>query len=222
MVELHRDVADPCIFNFHIEGAWRQARSMTFHGIPAWQFSPEDEFLFLCLHAVRDQFSRLGVVLDVALATRLLAGGTERHLRPEVEKLTSHALLGYSIAKQCFPQLCVQVPLLQNPQQPHALAPLAAYLTDNLLTQANPYLSWAARRRLHVQLEKPGWHRLRLRWWYLGQMVRHVFVAELAERDFAFAGQWGLTRPWQARIVRPFRLAHSILLPIARPFKLGR
>jgi hypothetical protein len=213
MVELHRDVADPRSFDFHIEGAWRQARPMNFHGIPAWQFSPEDEYLFLCLHAVRDEFSRLGVVLDVALATRLLSGSAERRFRPEVEKLYRHAVLGYSIAKQFFPQLCAQVPLLEDPKVVHALKPLAAYLTNNLLIQENTYLSWAVRQRLHAQLEPSGWYRFRLRCKHVWQMFRHVWVADLAERDFAFADRWGLTRPWQVRVVRPFRLIGSILLP---------
>lgn len=222
MVELHRDVADPHLFDFDIEGAWRQARPTTFHGIPTWQFSPEDEYLFLCIHAVREEFGRLGVVLDVALATHLLGGSTERRFRPEVERLCRHGVLGYSIATQCIPQLCAQVPLLEDPKVVHALGPVAKDFTNSLLTESDTYLSWVGRQRFHVQLETPGLYRLRRRCIHLWKMFRHGLGADISEPDFAFAGQWGFTRPWQVRVVRPFRVAQAIRLHRVRPFKLGR
>jgi hypothetical protein len=209
MVELHRDVSDPCLFDFHIEGAWRRASPMTFEGIPAGQFSPEDEFLFLCLHAVRHEFNRLSVVLDIALASHLLAGSTESHLRPEVKRLRRHGELGYLIAHQLLPQLCAKVPLLEEPKVVRGLRPLASDRVRNVLTRTDTYLSWPERQRFYMQLETPGRYRFRRRWSNLWQMVRHMLAADLAERDFAFAGRWGLTRPWQVRVLRPFRLAGS-------------
>ena len=54
------------------------------------------------------------------------------------------------------------------------------------------------------------------------KMFRHGLGADISEPDFAFAGQWGFTRPWQVRVVRPFRVAQAIRLHRVRPFKLGR
>ena len=65
-------------FNFHVAVASlkrAQPAGVSMRERLLWQFAPEDELRFLCLHAARHRYERLGLVLDLALAFDDLTNG---------------------------------------------------------------------------------------------------------------------------------------------------
>ena len=71
-----------------------------------------------------------------------------------------------------------------------------------------PVLDWVAQHRFYLEVENPGWNRLRRR-------IRHqqILFTRLIDDDFIFAGRFRLHRDWQVRILRPVRLLLKTLLP---------
>ena len=105
-VELHHDVVNPLAFNFDIEGAVQQARPAVFEGQRCLKLRPEDELLFLCLHAVRHRYERLSLALDLKLAFEgLVVPGDEWLPRPALAKLDILMALGLTMARRLQPNL---------------------------------------------------------------------------------------------------------------------
>jgi len=201
-VELHHDVENPLAFNFHVESALNRARPATFCGESTWLLAPEDELLFLCLHAVRHRFERLSLILDLQFAFEKLPNATEAwQPRAEVAELNGLLTLGLAMARRLQPGLTVAVSLpLSKPHTQH-LDRLADRLWQRLLTQPSEPLDWSAVHAFYVEIEQPGWPRLHRRYRHL-----QIFFSRAIARDYAFAARFGLHRAWQVRLMRPLRL----------------
>jgi hypothetical protein len=201
-VELHHDVENPVAFNFHVANALREARATEFQGERCWQLAPEDELLFLCLHAVRHQFERLSLILDLQLAFEKWAGPVSAwEPRPEVDGLGGLLTLGLAMARRMQPDLIVAPRFAVSPARTRHLEELADRLWDRLLTERGERLDWRALHSFYVEVELPGRDRLRRR-------LRHlrILVERVIDRDYRFAAELGLRRPWQAWMLRPLRL----------------
>lgn len=201
-VELHYDVENPLAFDFHVEGALRNAQAASFQGQHCWLLAPEDELLFLCLHAVRHRFECLNLVLDLQLAFEKFTT-TERawNPRPEVAALDSLLTLGLMMARhlQPDPAMAFQVPTSQR--QNRHLQEVANRLWHGSLTETAEPLDWGGAHAFFLELELPGWPRFRRR-------IRHlrIFAGRVIEPDYEFAARFGLQRAWQVRLLRPVRL----------------
>jgi hypothetical protein len=201
-VELHYDVENPLAFDFHVEGALKRSQLVEFHGKPCRIFTPEDELLYLCLHAARHRYDRMSVILDLQLAFERLPGSTaEWTPRPGVSGLDPLLALGLAMAQWLAPGFAfAHPPLLPKSQAAH-LDALAERLWHKLMTDESKTLDWAAAHAFFVEIEMPGWPRMRRR-------LRHLRILQerLIEPDVMFAARFGLRRPWQARVLRPLRL----------------
>jgi hypothetical protein len=205
-VELHHDVENPLAFNFHVEGAIERARPAVFQGERCWQLAPDDELLFLCLHAARHRFELLSLILDLQLAFEKLPGAsTAWHLRPEVAELSGLLTLGLAMVHRLQPSTAV-VPNLRGTKEQHQhLEDLADRLWQQLLTQPGEPLNWRTVHAFFVEIERPGWPRFR-------RHCRHlrILAGRAIEPDYEFAARFGLHRTWQVRMLRPFRLASDL------------
>jgi hypothetical protein len=201
-VELHYDVENPLAFNFFVEGALRTAKAASFQGQPCWQLSPEDELLFLCLHAVRHRFECLTLILDLKLAFEKLTS-TERAWspRPEVAGLDSLLTLGWMMARQLRPDLAVDFRIPTSQRQNQHLEKLANRLWNGILTETAEPLDWSRVHDFFLEIELPGWPRFRRR----GRHLR-ILAGRVIESDNEFAARFGLHRGWQVRMLRPVRL----------------
>lgn len=201
-LELHFDVENPLAFDFHIANALRRARPSTFQGEPCWLLAPEDELLFLCLHAVRHRFERLSLILDLQLAfERFATGGDGWEPRPEVAKLDNLLALGLAMVRRLQPGVCVNSRLLKHDEPgPHVEA-LADRLWQRLLTQSSETLDWGALHSFYLEIEPTGWRRLRRRYRHM-----QILAGRVIGPDYVFAERFGLHRAWQARLLRPLRL----------------
>jgi len=205
MVELHYDVENPFAFNFDIASALRRAYTAEFHGEPCAQLAQEDELLFLCLHAVRHRFDGLNLVLDLQLAFEKLPT-QPWHPRPEVAHPNHLLALGLAMARLLKPNLTVSFDLdIPQPEQQH-LDKLADRLWAHLLTQSSEPPDWRALHAFYLELELPGWPRLRRRYRHL-----RILLGRAIEPDYQFAERLGLPRPWQVRVLRPVRLLSDLL-----------
>jgi hypothetical protein len=206
-VELHHDVENPLAFNFDVESALRQAQKAVFQGQPCWLLAPEDELLFLCLHAARHRFERLSLVLDLQLAFEKLTGdANEAQRRPEVAGLNGLLALGLAMARRLQPDVAV---VLQSPvskRQALHLERLADRLWDRLLTQVCEPLDWRAVHAFYLEIELPGWHRLHRRYRHL-----QILLGRVIGPDYAFAARFGLHQAWQVRLLRPLRLLSGMM-----------
>jgi len=68
-LETHHDVTMNGVLPVDFERIWREARPVTFRGVPAWLMSPEDLLISLCVNGCRKRF-RLKVLFDVAETLR--------------------------------------------------------------------------------------------------------------------------------------------------------
>lgn len=201
-VELHHDVENPLAFDFHIEGALLQARPAAFQGQPCREFAPEDELLFLCLHAVRHRFERLSLIVDLQLAFEKLAPRAEDlRLRPEVAGLGNLLELSLAMVRRLQPDLRALPRNSSSPPQTRHLERLADRLWERLLTQPGEPLDWRDLHAFYLEIELPGRPRF-------GRRLRHlrILLGRVIDRDYAFAANLGLHRTWQARMLRPVRL----------------
>jgi len=202
LIELHHNVENPLAFNFHIATALHRARPATFQGISCRHLAPEDELLFLCLHAARHRYDRLSLVLDLQLAFEKLPASTEAwRPRPEVASLNPLLILGLAMVRHLHPGLTLPIEFPAPERQRLHLQELADRLWHRLLAQPSPCLDWHAAHTFFVEIELPGWPRHRRR-------LRHlrILLGRVIEPDIAFAAQLGLHRHWQARMMRPLRL----------------
>jgi hypothetical protein len=201
-VELHHNVENPLAFNFHVEGAIRRALPAAFQGQPCVRLTPEDELLFLCLHAARHRYERLSLISDLQLAFEKLPL-TENGWcpRPEAAELNNLLVLGLAMARRLQPGLTVPPKCLIADKQTGHLEDLADRLWGRLLTQPSKPLDWRAAHSFFVEIEPTGWSRLRRRY-------RHfkILSMRIIEPDYDFAARFGLRRAWQVRALRPLRL----------------
>jgi hypothetical protein len=201
LVELHRDVENPLAFDFHVESALQRVRPITFQGQPTWQLAPEDELLYLCLHAVRHRFERLSLILDLQFAFEKLPNTESWQPRPQVAELNGLLTLGLAMVRRLQPDPIVSVSFPSPQRQVEHLDKLADRLWQRLLTQSRKPLDWSAIHAFYVEMELPGWPRFYRRCRHLRILFRRAI-----DRDSSFAARYGLHRSWQVRLLRPLRL----------------
>lgn len=68
-LETHHDVTLNGVLPVDFARIWREARRLSFRGVPAWRMSPEDLLISLCVNGCRKRF-RLKVLFDVAETLR--------------------------------------------------------------------------------------------------------------------------------------------------------
>jgi hypothetical protein len=214
-VELHHDVENPLAFNFHVEGALQRAQPAVFQGERCWQLAPDDELLYLCLHAARHRFELLSLIVDLQLAfEKLVHPATVWPPRPEVAELSNLLTLGLAIVRRLQPNTAVVLSLPGTKEQNQHLEGLADRLWQQLLTQPSEPLNWRTAHAFFVEIERPGWPRFR-------RHCRHLRI--LAGRaigpDYEFAARFGLHRTWQVRMLRPFRLLGDLFRRRAPPLQ---
>lgn len=206
-LELHHNVENPHAFEFDIGAAWARARLSQFHGAPVWLFTPSDELLYLCLHAVRHRFERLCLILDLGLAFRRLpppAIAAHEWSKPVFDNIFA---LGWMMATcldpkiEVAPEILVPPSMRVSPAERSRLQRLARRLWQELLLAPPKTLDWAAQHRFFLELETPGWNRFRRRWRH-----RRILFSRLIDDDFVFARRFNLHRNWQVRLLRPIRL----------------
>jgi hypothetical protein len=94
-----------------------------------------------------------------------------------------------------------QLPPTIHPVHALQLQQTADRLWLTLLNQPSQPLDWRAQHRFYLELQRPGWTRLRLRFRHL-----RILSTRAIEADFVFAASFGLHRNWQVRLLRPIRL----------------
>jgi len=214
-LELHFNVENPYAFEFDVCAAWARAEFSQFHGSPVWLLAPPDELLYLCLHGVRHRFERLCLMLDLALAFRRLSHPAADQLAWSNPVFANIFVLGWMMAARLDPEIAQEVSVPQparvSPHERGRLEQLADRLWQQLMLTPPPTLDWATQHRFYLELETPGWNRLRRRW-------RHsqILVTRLIDDDFVFAGRFHLHRNWQVRLLRPVRLIMKTLRPSPR------
>jgi hypothetical protein len=207
-LELHHNVENPHAFDFDVNAAWARAVPAEFHGAPLWLMAPADELLYLCLHAVRHRFERLCLIVDLQLAFRhlsLAVGDSHASGNSVFENIFA---LGWMMAAR-FDQELPPPPTMQLTRRNQArLEQIAGSLWQELMLAPPPTLDWIAQHRFYLELEDPGWNRLRRR-------MRHqqILATRLIDDDFNFAGRFHLHRNWQVRILRPLRLLIKTMRP---------
>jgi hypothetical protein len=209
VVELHHDVENPLAFDFQTEGALRRAMPATFQGECCWRLAPEDELLYLCLHAARHRFERLSLVVDLQLAfEKLPVAANGWTSRPEVRELGNLVTLGRAMVRRLQPDAHVGAENIASARRDQRLELLADRLWNNLLTTTSEPLDWRGAHAFFLEIEDPGWRRFRRR-------VRHgrILLSRIIAPDFAFAARFGLRRGWQVRALRPVRLLMEAIRP---------
>jgi hypothetical protein len=200
-VELHHDVENPIALDFGVDAGWAKAHEGEFLGEAAWQLAPADEFLFLALHGVRHRFDRLSLVLDLALAVECF--GREAALGP--------LRCRHDVRLQAVLQLATELARRLRPaavgatcQRSAHIERLADRLWQGLLSEAPVELDWQAQHVFYVELEQSFMARTLAR-------VGHarILAGRVIAPDYDFAARFGLTRTWQAWLLRPVRLAAS-------------
>jgi len=209
-LELHHNVENPHAFDFDIDAAWARAKLTQFHGVPVWLLSPADELLYLCMHGVRHRFERLCLMLDLALAFRRLPFPSAGQIEWNSPVFDNIFVLGWMMALHLEPELASEIPVPQTPRvsqrERHRLEQIAAQLWRELMLAPPPTLDWAAQHRFYLELETPGWNRMRRRWSH-----SQILLTRLIDDDFVFAGRFHLYRNWQVRLLRPVRLLMKTL-----------
>jgi hypothetical protein len=206
MVELHHDVALRLDFNFHIESAWSQATQSQFQGVPCWKLARDDEALFLAIHAARDEFSRLNVLLDLALMYRDLGGQYLDVARPETNRLKGVSQMAYILAQRLQPDHLTPLSLSVIADKPE-FNDLASQLERKLIClQPGRPLAWNERQRFHRVLETSTGGSLLRKGEQVLQLVREAVHPQLAKRDFVFAERFGIRKHWQVKLARYVRL----------------
>jgi hypothetical protein len=210
-LEMHHNVENPHAFEFDVDAAWDRAHPAEFHGAPAWLFSPADELLYLCLHAVRHRFERLYLMVDLGFAFRRLPTESVNKSAWRNPVLDNVFTLGWIMAARLDPQLPSLASALVNAQEHARLERLADRLWQDLMLAPSQVLDWNAQHNFYLEVETPGSNRMRRRWRH-----RRILLTRLIDADFAFAERFRLRRPWQVRLLRPIRLLIKTLSPSPR------
>jgi hypothetical protein len=201
-VELHHDVENPLAFDFHVEGALRRASAAEFQGERCQKLAPEDELLYLCLHAARHRFERLSLLLDILLGFEQFTGTEARwNPRPEVAALDGLVTLGLTMARRLRSDLPLTIDGGEASEDDEQLEALADGLWHRLMTQSSQPLDWRTVHLFYLEIERPGWRRWHRRYRHL-----RILAGRVIEPDRVFAARYGLRRDWQVRLLRPVRL----------------
>lgn len=136
LVELHFEVVSPRAFPFDLNGVWRRAQNATFHGHPLKMISEPDRCLYLLLHGLKHEYSKLIWILDAALA--LKAAGRDGNSRELVEQAKAQALdkvlyIGCEMVREVFPQHLPEVLVSGLAESPKAIRHARAFV-ETLLT----------------------------------------------------------------------------------------
>jgi hypothetical protein len=199
-LELHFDAENPLAFDFRVAGALERARPAEFHSEPCRLLAPEDELLYLCLHAARHRYERLSFALDLRLAFEKLAT-EEWQPRAEVAELSGLIALGLAMARKLEPHLRVGASFEATKSEQQHLDRLAGRLWQRLRTEPFAKRDWGAVHAFYLELEPTRWRRVKRR-------LRHARIlwSRTIDRDRTFAARLGLRREWQVRALRPLRL----------------
>jgi hypothetical protein len=201
-IELHRDVENPLAYNFATAAALQRAQPAMFQGFTCMQLLPEDELLYLCLHAARHRYDRLSLLVDLRLAFEKLPQSSQRwNPRGEVHSLDGLLALGQLMVQRLDPAF-IHIPAVRISSTYRAhLNVVADELWAERMSHPGRHLNWRTVHAFFMRIEEPGLPRAQ-RW------MRHmrILAARLIDADTTFAGRFGLHRRWQARLVRPARL----------------
>ena len=199
-LELHFDVENPLAFDFRVADALARATAAEFMGEPCRLLAPEDELLYLCLHAARHGYERLGLVLDLRFAFEwLVTDGWQ--LRPGIAGLNGLLVLGLIMARRLEPGLIDGWNPRASDREWRHLEAVANGLWLRLRTEPFQRRDWSMAHRFYLELEPTPWRRLKRR-------LRHarIIATRIIDRDRTFALRFGMTRSWQVRMMRPVRL----------------
>ena len=203
-IEPHFRLHRPHEFPGDTNDLWNRAQLSEFRGVPAWRLAASDELLFLCTHAFRHCFERMSLLLDLAAGFRQFPLPSDMVLSQCGPEAHSALVLSWMMAAR----LESAPPLPSIAPDWIASRPHLKKIADQMWQRcmSRPGCSdWRTSRRLFVDIERPGWRKSR-RWLrYAGKFIRVVFTS-LAREDLLFARRFHLRHPWQARILRPFRL----------------
>lgn len=199
-LELHFDVENPLAFDFRVADALARATAAEFMGEPCRLLAPEDELLYLCLHAARHRYERLGLVLDLRFAFERLVTRDWRP-RPGIAGLNGLLVLGLIMARRLEPGLIDGWNPGASDREWRHLEAVANGLWLRLRTEPFQRRDWSMAHSFYLQLEPTPWRRLKRR-------LRHacILCARIIDRDRTFALRFGMTRNWQVRMMRPVRL----------------
>jgi Uncharacterised nucleotidyltransferase len=211
ILELHHNVENPEAFELNLEAIWARTQIAEFQGVPIRLLGADDELLFLCLHAVRHRFERLYLIFELALAFRKLAAGSPVATEPFAPEFDNVLLLGWMMAAQLSPQIPEPQAARVRPHNRKRLQKLADQLWEERMLEPAQMLDWKAQHSFYLEVEDPGWNRLKRR-------ARHarILMTRLIDADFAFARRFHLHRHWQVRLLRPVRLVIKAFRPEAR------
>jgi hypothetical protein len=199
-LELHFDAENPLALDFRVAGALERARCAEFHGEPCRLLAPEDELLYLCLHAARHRYERLSFVLDLRLAFGKLAQN-DWQPRADVAELNGLLVLGLAMARRLQPDLRRGWNAGVSDKEWQHLEKVANTLWLRLLAEPFERRDWRAAHTFYMELEPTAWRRAQRR-------LRHARIlwVRTINRDREFAARFGLRRAWQVRMLRPLRL----------------
>ena len=199
-LELHFDAENPLAFDFRVADALERARPAEFRGELCRLLAPEDELLYLCLHAARHRYERLSFALDLRLAFEKLAT-EEWRPRAEVAELSGLIALGLAMARRLQPDLREGWNIGVPEREWGHLEKVANALWLRLMNQPFAKRDWGAAHAFYLELEPTRWRRVKRR-------VRHARIlwSRTIDCDRAFAARFGLRREWQVRALRPLRL----------------
>lgn len=207
-IELHYDVADVSMFDFHVDAAWPSTAQSDFSNQPVFVLSPQDELLFLCLHGTKHCFEHLGHVLDIALfLDRIDMDGSISQAaaltRPEVRPLLGVLVLGCNLAQRLRPGRPLPFEISLPRRRSVALETFAGKCWEQLVAQPPTPMRWIAVRRFYrgTELTCSG-HFVRL-----FRDLRDAFLLHI-EADIEFSARFGVYREriWLILILRYLRL----------------
>ena len=200
-LELHHNVENPHAFELDIEDIWSRATASNFHGLPTFYLAPYDELLYLCLHAVRHRFNRISLVLDLSRAFRRLPLPDVNISNWSDPVFANILVLGWLMATHFDEDIPAPEILRINSEDRVRLERLSGRLWQELMLELQPPLDWATQHRFYLEIESPGWNRVRRR-------IRHhrILATRLIDEDFVFGHRFHLRRRWQVRLIRPVRL----------------
>lgn len=208
VVELHYDVENPLAFDFDVAGALRRADCASFQDEPCKQLAPEDELLYLCLHAARHRYEHLGLVLDLRLAFERLAGSSQLwNRRDSVRDSRGLVFFGLAMVRHMYPEFNPELEMEVTPKYRKQLEEAAARLWQQRMTKPDKRLDWRAVHAFFMEIERPGWPRVR-RW---GRHVR-ILSGRVIEADAIFAARFGMHGRWPAKLLRPVRLLSEAIV----------
>jgi hypothetical protein len=198
-VELHFAVAPPSNPTIDLPAAWARARTVTFQGQPARFFAPPDLLMYLVLHLVKHDFSRLIWLLDTHLALKQLSSDEvnellimARRMGIEGAFLTTCALIE-AVFEQPLPG-----PLARAVARKPVISTQARQILTQMLEAPVDATTTHQGTQTFIQLE-PG---MRARW------AQRLRALRPSHQDYAWAASHHLNPQWML-ILRPLRLVRK-------------